>query len=80
MHMDAPEALYFPAGHKVDVPVVDPPAHSWPAAHTPLQAVAADPLLKVPAGHAVHSDAPAKLKCPGRHGSDVALLDPAGHA
>ena len=54
----------------------------YPGEHAPLHAAvlvpAADPNL--PAGHATHTAAPARLYLPATHTEVVELVDPEGHA
>jgi hypothetical protein len=89
LHIPAPQALHAGEPARLNCPgwqasavaVTDPGGHAYPAAHAALQALArAVPLLHVPAAHAVHAGAPAKLYRPGGQASAVALVDPAGQA
>ena len=43
-HVEAPEPLYFPAGHCVTVAVVEPAGHMYPALQSPVQAFVVNPV------------------------------------
>jgi hypothetical protein len=59
MH-DAADRLYWPAG-QIEVLVVDPEGHAYPAVQTPLHIDDDKPAVppNLPAGHSVHDDKPA---------------------
>jgi hypothetical protein len=82
MHVPAPARLYRPTEHMEAVALVDPRGHMYPAAQAPLQAEVFSPttevLNQVPAGHAVHAGAAARLYWPAGHRAGA--VDPAGQA
>jgi hypothetical protein len=78
----APAYAYRPAGQAVPEGELedDPAGQAYPARHCPSQAgheVAGDDPNR-PAGHSVHSAAPAKLYCPAGHANCVDAVEPTG--
>ena len=61
LQVPAPLKLYWPALHTEAVELVDPAAQAYPAVHSPLHdaLVSPDVAPNVPAGHALHTPAPA---------------------
>ncbi len=61
LHDPAPDKLYFPTLHTAAVVVVDPATHAYPAVQFPLHDAVVRPVVApyVPAGHALHTPAPA---------------------
>jgi hypothetical protein len=82
LHIHAPPKLYLPEVHTAAVKLVDPSAHAYPAAQSPLHVAvvspATDPYL--PPGHAVHDPAPPTLYVPAGHMAAVGVVDPTAHA
>ncbi len=78
----APAREYVPAPHLTDVALVLPAGQACPAMQLPEQAgeEAARDIPYVPAGHGLHSPAPAELYRPTGHTAAVAVMDPAGQA
>ena len=82
LQVPAPPKLYFPCPHIVAVAVIDPATHAYPAVHGPLHdaLVSPDVAPNVPAGHALHTPAPASEYCPATHMDAVGDTLPSTHA
>ncbi len=78
----APAALKDPGPQGTAVALVDPGGQEYPALHAPVQDTLVPPmmLLYSPAAHWEQDAAPASAYWPIGHSSDVALVEPGGHA
>jgi hypothetical protein len=82
LHTPAPLKLYLPDPHTAAVGVVDPETHAYPAVQFPVHdaLVSPDVAPYVPAGHALHTPAPAREYCPALQMAAVGDTLPAAHA
>ena len=82
VHTPCRPVLYFPGTHTAAVALVDPAAHAYPAAQSPLHVATDTPGVdpNCPATHVVHTPAPPSEYVPAGQMDAVAFVDPATHA